>query len=114
MHDFPHTINNPLGGKVTIENDDALIGLFKSFIHLQGDVFYSFVKQAICPNRLRDPWAVSMVERYFYCQSTGVPPYSGAYDDQPAVWLDVSRLIQSTTDDIKMNCTCNIHRPVNG
>ena len=108
MHDFPHTINNPLGGKVTIKNDDDIIELFKSFLHLSGEVFYSFVKQTICPNRLRDTWAVSMVERYVYCRSTGVPPYPGAYDDQPEIWLDVSKHIESTVEQIN-KCSCNLH-----
>ena len=28
------------------------------------------------------------IQRYIYCNETGVPPYEGGYDEQPAVWLD--------------------------
>ena len=108
MHGFPYTANNPHGGRITINGDDALIELFKSFLNLQGEVFYSFVKQTICPNRLRDHWADSVVSRYFYCKQNNVPPYSGGYDDQPIYWLDISRFIQKTVDEIK-RCKCNIH-----
>ncbi len=108
MHEFPYTANSPTGGRLTINDQNDLIELFKSFLDFSGEVFYSFVKQTICPNRLRDSWADSVVHRYFYCQNNNVPPYPGGYDDQPYYWLDVSRLIQGTVDEIK-NCTCNIH-----
>ena len=101
MHEFPYTVNSPHGGKVTINDENDLTGLFRTFLGLRGETFYSFVKLTICPNRLRDPWADGVVSRYFYCERTGVQPYSGAYDDQPVYWLDISRFIQGTIDEIK-------------
>ena len=108
MHEFPYTVNSPHGGKVTINDENGLTGLFRTFLGLRGETFYSFVKQTICPNRLRDSWANGVVERYFYCEQFKVPPYPGGYDDQPAYWLDISRFIRSTLGEIQ-NCSCNIH-----
>lgn len=108
MHEFPHTINNPKGGRITVNDEADLIELFRSFLGEKGETFHSFVKQSICPNKLRDPWADAVVARYFYCQQFGIQPYPGGYDDQPAYWLDISRFIQFTVDEIKQ-CKCFIH-----
>lgn len=114
MHEFPYTVNSPHGGKVTINDENDLKELLGTFlfdskgIPRKGETFYSFVKQTICPNRLRDPWAASVVERYFYCEQFKVSPYPGGYDDQPVYWLDISRVIRSTLGEIQ-NCSCNLH-----
>ena len=99
---FPYKVQNPVSKeRVTISNDADIAKMFKSFLAHRGSVFYTFCKLTICPNRLRDPWADGVVSRYFYCERTGVQPYSGAYNDQPTYWLDISRFIQSTIDEIR-------------
>ena len=107
MHEFPYQANTR-EGRVTINDEADLIELFKSFLDLSGEAFYSLVKQSICPNRLRDAWATGMVERYFYCTTHNVPPYQGDYDDQPRVWVDVSKYIYQVRTEIT-NCKCSIH-----
>ncbi len=108
MHEYPYSANNPKGGRITIENDNDLHELFTSFLDLDGQILHAFVSLTICHNRLHDPWAESMVNRFLYCQRTGTLPYSGAYDYQPVFWLEISALIHTTLDEIKQH-TCSIH-----
>lgn len=41
-----------------------------------------------CKNIIFDKEIQKDIQRYIYCNETGVPPYKGGYDDQPALWLD--------------------------
>ena len=36
-----------------------------------------------------------MIGRFEYCKKLEVPPFKGAYDDQPAYWVDFCNIIQS-------------------
>ena len=35
------------------------------------------------------------IQRYIYCKDNNVPPYAGAYGDQPALWVETYFLIKS-------------------
>tara|TARA_R100001443_G_scaffold39447_1_gene52751 strand:+ start:2856 stop:3038 length:183 start_codon:yes stop_codon:yes gene_type:complete len=35
------------------------------------------------------------IQRYAYCTKTGVPPYSGSYGDQPALWVEKFFIIKN-------------------
>ena len=41
-----------------------------------------------CKNIVFDTEIQKDIQRYIYCNETGVPPYEGGYDNQPALWLD--------------------------
>jgi hypothetical protein len=41
-----------------------------------------------CKNIIFDKDTQKDIQRYVYCTDNNVPPYKGAYDDQPALWVD--------------------------
>lgn len=41
-----------------------------------------------CKNAIFDKNIQKDIQRYVYCKDNNVPPYSGDYDNQPAVWVD--------------------------
>ena len=41
-----------------------------------------------CRNIIHDKDIQKDIQRYLYCNECNVPPYSGAYDEQPALWVD--------------------------
>ena len=47
-----------------------------------------------CKNIVFDKEIQRDIQRYIYCNETGVPPYKGDYNDQPALWLDRYFLIK--------------------
>ena len=47
-----------------------------------------------CKNIVFDKEIQKDIQRYIYCNETGVPPYKGDYNDQPALWLDRYFLIK--------------------
>ena len=47
-----------------------------------------------CKNIIFDKDIQKDIQRYVYCTDNNVPPYKGAYDDQPALWVDRYFLIK--------------------
>ena len=41
-----------------------------------------------CRNIMLDNSIQRDIQRYIYCNETSVPPYSGGFDNQPALWLE--------------------------
>jgi len=46
-----------------------------------------------CQNNLLDPWSQNVIRRYIYCERHQTAPFPGAYDEQPAWWIDASAII---------------------
>ena len=42
----------------------------------------------VCPNQFYSRRISRDIERYSYCENTGVTPYKGTYGEQPADWVD--------------------------
>ena len=40
-----------------------------------------------CPEMLKDPKYIEMINKYIYCKETNVPPYPGSYGEQPFRWV---------------------------
>ena len=41
-----------------------------------------------CKNSVYDKGIQRDIQRYLYCNEVNIPPYEGAYDKQPALWVD--------------------------
>ena len=37
----------------------------------------------------------SMISRYEHCKKFDIPPFKGAYDDQPSYWINFCNIMQS-------------------
>ena len=48
-----------------------------------------------CKNFIMDKSIQDDIQRYIYCKDNNVPPYTGAYGDQPALWVETYFLIKS-------------------
>ena len=87
---YPYEANAPGLGRVTIGSDADLWEIVAQLD--EPGIEAPFVS---APSRLLTPWAVEQVNRYTYCQEMHVPAYAGAYDDQPALWVDVVAVIRA-------------------
>ena len=80
---------------------DLLIDETKEFNEQQGkefDLCQSILSQLPffgCPNVLMDRSIHKDVERYLYCEKFGLPPYKGAYGEQPYKWVNRAFAIKS-------------------
>ena len=59
-----------------------------------GEYFYRTALHIACPSTLYDPEVGPVMEQFIYCRDSHTPPFAGAYGDQPAWWLDASKIIQ--------------------
>ena len=48
-----------------------------------------------CKNVVHDKEIQRDIQRYVYCRDTNVPPYNGAYNEQPALWVERYFVIKS-------------------
>lgn len=48
-----------------------------------------------CPNHFIDQNFQKDITRYLYCEDTKTPPYSGSYENLPAIWKEKHFLIKS-------------------
>lgn len=48
-----------------------------------------------CVNKLLDIEYQHDIYRYTYCKETNTPPYAGAYDEIPALWLNKYSIIKT-------------------
>ena len=48
-----------------------------------------------CSNHFIDTDLQKDISRYLYCDDTKTPPYSGSYQDLPAIWKEKHFLIKS-------------------
>ena len=48
-----------------------------------------------CNNIFFDHNIQKDIEKYLYCEKFNVPPYKGAYEDQPAMWVRKTFAIKS-------------------
>lgn len=63
------------------------------------DFYYSVI--AKCNSSLfYDQEIIDMIKRYEYCSNLNVPAYPGAFDDQPAFWVDFVNLIKGELPQI--------------
>ena len=102
FHTFPYKANPPISGYgerlfESKEDVNDIIGLLideakewnskgKNF-----DIALSVSKQLsffCCPNSILSKDYQKSIQRYIYCNETSVPPYTGGYNAQPALWLD--------------------------
>ena len=49
-----------------------------------------------CRNVIFDKELQKDIQRYVYCKESGVPPYKGSYNEQPAVWVEKFFIIKNT------------------
>ena len=49
-----------------------------------------------CKNIIFDRDLQSDIQRYVYCKESGVPPYNGSYNEQPAMWVEKFFIIKNT------------------
>lgn len=104
FHEFPYTAKLPLliNGKREVRSftckEDIwnVLDLLIEEVHESNEKGKEFdVAQSInaqlpfftCKNFILDRSIQKDIQRYLYCNETSVPPYSGAYDDQPAIWM---------------------------
>ena len=80
---------------------DILLEEAKEYNEDQGkdfDLSQSIVSQLPffgCPNVLMDRDIHKDIEKYIYCEKFGVPPYKGAFGDQPYRWVHRAFAIKS-------------------
>jgi hypothetical protein len=48
-----------------------------------------------CNNRFFDRQVNQDIEKYLYCEKFNVPPYTGSYEEQPALWVRRAFAIKS-------------------
>jgi len=97
--------------RITLENKEDAKELFTSYLEIKNhETFYSACKNSFCPDLLQDEWVTDMFSRYNYCEKFNTPAYPGAYDDQPAGWMDFRRILESGINSVK-SCTCQKHKP---
>lgn len=115
MHKFPYKIQNPATKeRVEIKDDEDIKKMFITFLEYKSKynaaTVYTFARLSICFYRLREQWVEDMLERYNYCKRWNTQPYSGSFDDQPAVWKEVSRFIDHQVNALS-DCQCAEHNP---
>ena len=49
-----------------------------------------------CRNIIFDKQLQKDIQRYVYCNESGVPPYKGSYNEQPAMWIEKFFIIKNT------------------
>tara|TARA_R100000458_G_scaffold57696_1_gene64300 strand:- start:436 stop:861 length:426 start_codon:yes stop_codon:yes gene_type:complete len=49
-----------------------------------------------CRNIIFDKELQKDIQRYVYCNESGVPPYNGSYNEQPAIWIEKFFIIKNT------------------
>ena len=49
-----------------------------------------------CRNVIFDKELQKDIQRYVYCRESGVPPYKGSYNEQPAIWVEKFFIIKNT------------------
>ncbi len=110
MHTFPYdTYNRLTSERVSIESEEDAKKLFTSYLAFENQYnFYRACVNAFCPNLFQDEWVVEMFARYNYCEQFNTQPYPGAYDDQPAAWMDFQRLVKRGISEVK-KCECGNH-----
>ena len=52
----------------------------------------------VCSNQILDQSYQEDISMFLYCQETGVPPYKGAYGEQPKLWIQKYYIIKSAID----------------
>ena len=78
-----------------------------------GGYLYTIAQIIACVTRLYDPQAAPILNRYLAQRDDHIPAFPGTYDDQPAWWLDASRVIKSELAALA-KCQCKICSPKNG
>ena len=92
MNDFPRTVQDAHTGEYkTVHNTDDVWSIIYSWPH--NVPLYTYAMLLAPPWQLIDSESQQMLNRYHYSKEFGVPPYAGAYDDQPAVWVDAVSII---------------------
>ena len=56
---------------------------------------YQYAMLLATPAQLVDAGAQAWIQRFTYCSEFQVAPFPGAFDDQPAIWLEVARIIKA-------------------
>lgn len=88
---------------------DLIIQETKEFNEETGksfDVAESVVTQIpffACKNILFDKNSEKDVQRYLYCEKFNIPPYKGAYNEQPYLWIQKAFLIRKHLAKVESN-----------
>jgi len=56
---------------------------------------YAHLPLFACKNSVYSKDTQKAIERYIYCEKFGVPPFKGAYGDQPKKWIDTTFVIRN-------------------
>ncbi len=116
QHPYTATIPTESRQSVTFNSAEDYRNVFLELIaespekYTVGEQLYRNYRQFACTNHMYDKEIEEMIRRYTYCKETGVPPFSGSYDDQPAWWLEVYAIINSEINAVRA-CECTMCKP---
>ena len=77
----------------------AIIGKCPSTYTI-GKHLHTHAKRISCINMLYDRESQEIIQRYLYCQRYNIQPFPGAYDDQPAWWMDMEAVIHNERNEM--------------
>ena len=95
-HSFPYTVQDPeTGQRIQINNVEDYWNAVEGF-KTNRFIYAELIGDT---RHLVDHAAQMDLERYLYAKEWGVSPFPGAYDDQPAVWIDKTKIISNALHD---------------